>query len=57
MKAGIKNHIRIVDVSKQQYTKANFNCVSTDYSTGTQTTNDALGIFPVITTASNALLF
>lgn len=57
LKSGIKNHIRIVDVSKQKYTKANFNCVSTDYSTGVQATNDALGIFPVVTTASNALLF
>lgn len=58
----IKNKIRIVDITRQQYNQANFNSVKStitgedgkDYAIYT---NDCLGIVPVIVTATNALYF
>jgi hypothetical protein len=58
----LKNKIRIVDITRQQYSPTNFDSVKTtitgedgkDYSVFT---NDCLGIVPVIVTAANALYF
>lgn len=59
------NCIKIVDVSRSRYNTTSFNSVqtsSTYINTETkeeeklvQNTNDCLGIFPVITTAANAI--
>lgn len=58
--------LKIVDISRSRYTQTSFNSVITTTKTaelemdGTnvsadENTNDCLGIFPVITTATNAI--
>lgn len=56
----IKNKIRIVDITRSQYTSVETNCVSSnieELNILNEQTNDCLGIVPVIVTPINALYF
>ena len=56
-KASILNQIKIVDISRSRYTRADFPCVTTVTDLSAQATNDALGIFPVIVSPTDAMYF
>ena len=63
VKASMLNKIKIVDISRERLTKTGFDSTSIsvriDDSSAAETiwTNEALGIFPVITTPVNAMFF
>ena len=72
-KGRLLNQLHIVNITKNQYTSTNFNCIKSDISTmveeetgsgisrvlsvSTQWTNDCLGIVPVVVSPVNAMYF